>query len=216
MPFATVDPKKTGLVFFDFLNAYFRGSTEEVQKRMEPVVANCVRLREAADRAKIPVFFAKADHRPDGLDAARLYSDTDMRLEAWADPDNESFDARHTVAADSWKGEIIDELKPAEQDYVVPKHRWNAFHATKLELSLRARDIDTIILCGGAIEIGIVSTAFGARDLDFNQVIVRDACNAQRKEAGDMFMDLVFPRLARVRSTDQVIEMVRAGVARGG
>lgn len=216
MPFATVDPTKTGLVFFDFLNAYFKGASEDVQKRMEPVVANCVRLRAAADNAGIPVFYAKADHRPDGKDASSLYSDTDMRLEPWTDPDAEAFDARHTVAAGNWSGEVIDELAPAEGDYVVPKHRWNAFHATKLELSLRSRSINTIILCGGAIEIGIVSTAFGARDLDFNQVIVRDACNPQRKEAGDMFMDLVFPRLARVRSTDEVIEMIRAGTARGG
>ena len=80
MAFNTIDPAKSGLLFFDILNAYFRGASEAGQKKMEPVVANCVQLRAAADEAGIPVFFAKADHRPDGRDAALLYSDADMRL----------------------------------------------------------------------------------------------------------------------------------------
>jgi hypothetical protein len=42
--------------------------------------------------------------------------------------------------------------------------------------------------------------------MDFNQVIVRHAHNAQRQETGDMFMNLVFPRLARVRSTGETIK----------
>jgi ureidoacrylate peracid hydrolase len=208
MSFDATVPKETGLLFFDFLNAYFRGGNEETQARMEPVVANCQLLRAAADAAGIPVFHAKADHRPDGLDAARLYSDTDMRLDAWADPEAERFEAHHTVAANAWKGEIIDELTPVDGDYVIPKHRWSAFFQTKLELSLRARGINTLLVCGGALEIGIIATSFAARDLDFNQVIVRDACKAQRADVGDVLFEQVFPRLARVRSTAQTIAMI--------
>jgi ureidoacrylate peracid hydrolase len=213
MSFKAIVPNETGLLFFDFLNAYFRGSNEETQRRMEPVVANCQLLREAVDKAGIPVFHAKADHRTDGLDAARLYSDTDMRLEPWGDPERERFDARHTVAGNSWTGDIIDELAPVDGDYVIPKHRWSAFFQTKLELSLRARGINTLILCGGALEIGIVATSFAARDLDLNQVIVRDACKAQQPDVGGVLLDQVFPRFARIRSTEETIEMIHAGAA---
>jgi nicotinamidase-related amidase len=212
MPFNDLDPQRTGLVLFDFLNAYFRGANEESQRRMEPVVANCVRLRAVADQMTIPVFYPKADHRLDGRDAALLYSDTDMRLEPWPDPERDRFDARHTVAA-NWSGEIIDELAPADGDYVIPKHRWGSFYQTKLELSLRARGIDTIIVCGGAIEVGIIATCFAARDLDLHQVIVRDACKAQRPDVGDVLMEQVFPRMARIRSTDETIAMIERGAA---
>lgn len=211
MAFDTIDSVKSGLLFFDLLNAYFRGADEATQKKMEPVVANCVRLRAAADQAGIPVFYAKADHRPDGLDAARLYSDSDMRLEPWPDPESDRSEARHTVSASNWSGDVIDDLAPTNHDYVIPKHRWSAFYQTKLELSLRARGIDTLLVCGGAVEIGIIATSFAARDLDFHQVIMRDACNAQRPAVGDMLMEEVFPRLARIRTTDQAIEMIRAG-----
>lgn len=213
MAFDSIDPSKTGLVFFDMLNAYFRGSSEANQKKVEPVVANCVLLRAAADKAGIPVFFPKADHRPDGRDAALLYSDTDMQLKPWADPERERFDARHTVSGNAWTGEVIDELGLTDADYTIRKHRWSAFYQTKLELSLRARGIDTLIVCGGAVEIGIIATSFAARDLDFHQIIVRDACNAQRPEVGDMLMEEVFPRLARIRTTEQAIRMIDAGAS---
>jgi len=212
MSFNDLDPNRTGLILFDFLNAYFRGANEETPRRMEPLVANCVRLRAAADLVGIPVFYPKADHRLDGQDAARLYSDADMRLEPWPDPEADRFDARHTVAA-NWSGAIIDELAPADGDYVIPKHRWSSFYQTKLELSLRARSIDTIIVCGGAIEVGIIATCFAARDLDLHQVIVRDACKAQRPAVGDVLMEEVFPRMARIRSTDETIAMIERGAA---
>ena len=212
MSFNDLDPNRTGLIFFDFLNAYFRGANEETPRRMEPLVANCVRLRAAADLVGIPVVYPKADRRLDGQDAARLYSDADMRLEPWPDPEADRFDARHTVAA-NWSGAIIDELAPADGDYVIPKHRWSSFYQTKLELSLRARSIDTIIVCGGAIEVGIIATCFAARDLDLHQVIVRDACKAQRPAVGDVLMEEVFPRMARIRSTDETIAMIERGAA---
>jgi nicotinamidase-related amidase len=215
MPFGTVDPAKTGLVFFDALNAYFHQSAED-EKNLAPVLANDVKLRDAADQFGIPVFFAKADHRRDGLDVARVYSDTNSMLKPWDNPETDRFEPQHVVAAGEWSGEVIGELKFSDSDTLIRKNRWSAFHDTKLALSLRTRGIDTIILAGGAIEIGIVSTAFQARDMDFGQVIVRDACTSLENDVGDMFMEHIFPRFARIRSTEETVEMMRAGHARGG
>ncbi|PZC46563.1 MAG: Nicotinamidase-related amidase [Chloroflexi bacterium] len=211
MSFKAIDPKRTGLVFFDFLNAYFRGADEATQRKMEPIVERCVRMKNAAKAVGIPSFFPKADHRQDGMDSARLYSDTDMQLKAWDDPEKQQFTAFHLVAQNDWSGDPIDELFTPGEDYLINKHRWNSFHQTHLDLSLRSRGIDTIILCGGSIEVGIVSTAFSARDRDFNQIIVRDCCTSMTGSAEKAFMEEVFPRFARIRNADQVIEMIRAG-----
>ena len=214
MPNNTVYPRNTALLFFDMLNAYFRGSSEENQRKMEPVVANCVKVRAAASEVGIPVFFAKADHRPDGSDSAHIYSDTGYNLVPWEDPDQGFTTPYRTVPAGDWRGEVIDELKPQPEDYVVAKHRWNAFHQTHLELSLRSRGIDTILLCGGATHIGIASTAYGARDLDFNLVIVRDACSGLEDNLRQ-FMERVFPIFARIRTAEEVVDMMRQGAAAG-
>lgn len=215
MPHNAVDPKKTALLFFDMLNAYFRGSSEENQRKMEPIVANAAKVRAAAKEVGIPVFYAKADHRADGLDSAHLYSDTDYTLTPWPDPDQGFTTAYRTVPGSDWRSEVIEEIAPDPGDYLINKHRWNAFHQTHLELSMRSRGIDTIVISGGATHIGVASTAYGARDLDFNLVIVRDACSGLEDNM-HQFMDRIFPIFARVRSADEVLAMMRLGAAAGG
>src|SRR5207302_7717523 len=100
------------LMFFDTLNAYYKGPDERNPKPVPPVVANYQRIAAGARAAGIPVFYAKADHRPDGADSARLYSDTNLGLQPWADPEHEQFQAQHAGAADERKAQVIDESKP--------------------------------------------------------------------------------------------------------
>ena len=105
----------------------------------------------------------------------------------------------------------IELLKPAPEDYIIPKYRWSTFHQTYFDLALRSRGIDTIILSGGAVDVGIASTAYAARDLDYNLIIVRDACSNSHDDSMAAFMDTIFPRMARVRTTNQAIELIRSG-----
>ena len=83
----------------------------------------------------------------------------------------------------------------------MPKHRWSAFHGTYLDLALRAQDVNTIVLCGGSTDVGIASTAYAARDLDYNLIIVSDACTSPERDNHDQLMRRVFPRMSRVRTT---------------
>ena len=214
MAYDALDPSATGVLFFDMLNAGFGTHDDAYERLKAPIVANCVRIRETADAHGIPVFFASADHRPDGRDAVILYSDLNREHEPWKDPENDRFRPYRTNLAGHWGSEVIDELKPRPDDYVIPKHRKSAFFQTKLELSLRARGVDTIVLCGSAIPSGIAATAYAAQDLDLNLVIVRDACNPLEGDVHDTFMDRVFPRIGRVRNADEVIEMIHKGAAR--
>ena len=66
---------------------------------------------------------------------------------------------------------------------------------------------------GVASDYGIASTAYGARDLDFNLVIVRDCCSDSLADTMDQFMERVFPFMARVRTLDETIAMMQAGGA---
>jgi nicotinamidase-related amidase len=214
MSFNTLSPSKSGVVFFDMLNAGFRGRPEADQRRMEPIVANCVRLRDAAHLHDVALFYPKADHRPDGKDIAAPYIDLSPRMVPWDDPE----DTRRphaTNVAGNWGAQVIDELEPTDDDYVIPKHRWSSFFQTKLELSMRSRGIDTLILCGGSTEVGIASTTYAARDLDFDLVFVSDAITSGKPDVNEMFMTRIFPRMGRVRDTSQVIEMIAAGTAAG-
>ena len=92
-----------------------------------------------------------------------------------------------------------------ESDIEVTKRQWGAFYGTDLELQLRRRGIDTIILCGISTNIGVESTARNAWELGFNLILVEDACSAATAEQHQGSMTHIFPRIARVRSTEEVL-----------
>ena len=208
MTYYTIDPNKTGVLFFDMLKEGFGTHDEEYLEKKASIVANAVRIREAADAHGIPVFFAKADHRQDGKDAAILYFDHNRDRQPWDDPENGRLVPYRANLAGLPGAEVIDELKMSDDDYMIPKHRKSAFFQTKLELSLRARGIDTLVLCGSAIASGIAATVYSAQDRDIHAIVVRDACNPKAGPVHDVFMEIVFPRIGRVRTTDQVLEMM--------
>jgi len=201
-----LDAKKTGLLFFDLLNVYYHGALPETQKRMKPVVDNAVRLMDAARKASIPIFYAMANHRKDGEIRSLIVTDTDMRLRPW--PGGECNPSVHGATEGSWEQKVITEIAPRPEDTIVPKYRWSTFHQTYFDLALRSRGIDTIIISGGAVDVGVASTVYAARDLDYCVIVVRDACSNSHDDSMAPFMNTIFPRMARVRNTDQVLEMI--------
>jgi nicotinamidase-related amidase len=172
------------------------------------MVENAVRLMKAGREAGIPIFFAKGNHRPDSATSAALLTDTNNRLKPW--PNGVIKKERGTVVGGDWSSEVIPELDPRPDDYYIPKYRWSVFYQTYLDLALRARGIDTVIISGGSTDVGVASTVFSGRDMDYHMVVVRDACaTSHDQRAHDTLMDLIFPRMSRVRTTDQVLEMIK-------
>ncbi len=96
-------------------------------------------------------------------------------------------------------------LGKKESDIEVTKRQWGAFYGTDLELQLRRRGIDTIILCGISTNIGVESTARNAWEQGFNLVVVEDACSAADAEQHRGSMTNIFPRIGRVRTTDEIL-----------
>jgi nicotinamidase-related amidase len=199
--------RNTGLLFFDMLNVYYHGASEETKKKMKPVVDNAVRLMNAARQMNMPIFYAMANHRKDGESRSQIVTDTDMRLRPW--PNGDCQPTVHGATEGSWEQKVIDEIAPRPEDYIIPKFRWSTFHETYFDLALRSRDIDSIIISGGAVDVGVASTVYSARDHDYNIIIVRDACSNSHDDSMAAFMNTIFPRMARVRTTDQALEMVR-------
>ena len=114
----------------------------------------------------------------------------------------------HVIANDR-SSDPLAELDPRPDDYYIVKYRWSAFYQTYLDLALRARGIDTVIISGGSTDVGVASTLYSGRDMDYNMIAVSDACGTSHDQrAHDTLMELVFPRMARVRTTDQVIAMI--------
>ena len=208
-----IDLKKTAVLFFDLLNGYYHEASETSKARKKPMVDNATRLMRSARKADLPIFFAFGNHRPDLATSALTLTDTNNALQPW--PDGIVRKVRLPAIAGESSSRVIPELDPQPDDYYIPKYRWSAFHQTYLDLALRARGIDCIIISGGSTEVGVASTIYAARDIDYNLVIVRDACGSGHSDhVNDIFMENVFPRMGRVRSTAEVLKMIEEAANR--
>ncbi|NWB83677.1 MULTISPECIES: hydrolase [Pseudomonas] len=88
----------------------------------------------------------------------------------------------------------------------ITKHNWSAFYGTELDLQLRRRGITTVIVCGIASNSGVESTARDAWHHNYAVVVAEDACAGLGEDTHRFSMEKVMPRIARVRSTQALIE----------
>ena len=106
--------------------------------------------------------------------------------------------------------EFAPEIAALNPDVIITKRQWGAFYGTGLDMQLRRRGIDTIILGGIATNIGVESTARDAWEHNYALIIPEDACTGMDDAMHRFAMEKIFPRLARVRSTQQIIAALQA------
>ncbi len=105
--------------------------------------------------------------------------------------------------------ELVPEAGFRPGDLLVAKRQWGAFYGTDLDQHLRRRKITTIVLGGIATNIGVESTARAAHERAYELVLAEDAMSSLSAEAHAFSIQTIFPRLGRVRTTEQIIAGIR-------
>jgi nicotinamidase-related amidase len=106
--------------------------------------------------------------------------------------------------------EWAPEIAALNADVIITKRQWGAFHGTELDLQLRRRGINTIVLGGIATNFGVESTAREAWQHNYAVIIAEDACTSMSAEMHQFSIENILPRLARVRSTNEILEALPA------
>ena len=186
-----LEPKGTAVVVIDLQ----RGITGLPVSPLpvETVIANSVRLLATARQTGAQPVLVHVGGSSDGAD--RLHPPTDQP-------------PRITSLPPGWS-DLIPELDRQPGDLVIMKRQWGAFYGTDLDLQLRRRGLTSIVLCGIATEAGVESTARDAYERGYEIVFAADAMSGLYAESHANAVERIFPRIGRVRSTEQIIAVLR-------
>ena len=91
-------------------------------------------------------------------------------------------------------------VAPAPGEVVVTKRRVSAFTGSDLDVVLRARGIDHLVLAGIATSGVVLSTLRQAADLDYRLTVLADGCLDADPEVHQVLLGKVFPRQAEITS----------------
>ncbi|HXC96921.1 MAG TPA: isochorismatase family protein [Edaphobacter sp.] len=186
MPPLQLDPAKTALVIIDLQNGIV--GRPVVPHTAAEIVGRSARLAQAFREKGSPVVYVRVDL------ADLLHLPADECFRSPSDP-------LPPVTA----SELVPEAGFQPGDILITKRHWGAFADTGLEQTLKQRGIDTVVLTGISSNIGVESTARQGTGLGLAFVIVEDACGTTDEESHRHVFEKTFPRLARVRKTEEVL-----------
>jgi ureidoacrylate peracid hydrolase len=200
----TLTPTHTALINVDMQRCFVEGTPLASPEGLA-LVDRVNLLSRACREAGALVVHTRGWMRPDG-----------SNLGVMAELVPPFISALYTEGADS--AQLHDKLDVAASDIVVNKPRYGAFYATDLELILRSRGIDTVIITGIATNICCETTAREAAQRDFRVLFLSDgtatkemngvaAADLQRATCASLGM--VFAKIATI---DDVIAALQPTV----
>ena len=164
----------------------------------EPLLKRASRVLQESRDAKIPVIYVIVGFRPDYPEVS---------------PRNSRFGAikrtgRFTANAPG--SEVHTAVAPQDGDITVVKHRVSAFSGSDLEMILRAKEIDTLVLLGIATSGVVLSTLRYAADSDYRCIVLRDCCADRDAEVHRCLIEKVFPMQATVVTSEEFLTAIRS------
>src|SRR5262249_52942745 len=104
--------------------------------------------------------------------------------------------------------EIHPAVAPQPGDITVTKKRVGAFAGSDLEMILRAKDVETLVILGIATSGVVLTTVRHAFDLDYRLIVLKHACADLDPEVHRVLTEKVFARGATVVTVDDFVQAV--------
>lgn len=173
------DPRRTALLVIDMQNDFLLpGSPVHTPGGLE-LVPLIGALATQARGLGFPVVFTQEMHRAD-------HSDFGIEL---------NFEPPHCLEGTPG-ADLVAGLEPQPGDVrITGKRRYDAFLGTDLDLALRLRGVENLLVTGVCTDICVISTVHHARNLDYRCFVLSDAVagtTRQRHEAALSCLEHVF------------------------
>jgi nicotinamidase-related amidase len=135
-------------------------------------VPTIIKLLNSYREHSLPIFHIVREYRADGSDIEHFRYPGFMEGQTYAIPGTNGCD-------------IVDELKPLPGEYRIVKRRFSAFMNTELDLMLRRKDIEHVVITGTQYPNCIRATAYDAVALDYQVTVVTDATSAASNDIAE-------------------------------
>lgn len=183
------DPKTTALISID-LQGFIVGrplAPHSAQQVIENTAAIATQLKSEGGT----VILVTVGFSPDYADTVNQPVDEPMVLPEGGLP------AAATAAP--------AEIAALSVDVHIVKHHWSAFYGTEMDLQLRRRGINTVILTGIATNFGVEATIRDAFAHNYAVIAVEDAMTTFSQEMHSFACERILPRISRVRKTADIL-----------
>ena len=173
----SIDLARTALLIIDMQRDFlepggFGAALGNDVTRLQAAVAPCRAVLAAARARGLLVIHTREGHRPDLSDAPRLKIERgDPALRIGAPGPMGRILVRGEPGHD-----IIAELYPVAGEPVIDKPGKGAFYQTDLDLMLRDRGIETLLVGGVTTEVCVNTTVREANDRGYRCVVLADCC----------------------------------------
>ncbi len=102
--------------------------------------------------------------------------------------------------------EVVEELAPGPDDWLLTKWRYSAFFHSDLLQRMRAAGRDQLVLCGVYAHVGVLISTVDAYSNDIQPFLVADAIADFSEAHHRMALEYAASRCAMVVTTDEVLE----------
>jgi nicotinamidase-related amidase len=107
--------------------------------------------------------------------------------------------------------DIVDEIYPLPQDYIVEKYGYSAFQRTNLLDILISEGRDSIIVAGTVTQICVADTVHDALSLGIKTMVVQDCATSFSPDLHEAFIRNFIMKFSWAASSEEIINMFRKG-----
>jgi nicotinamidase-related amidase len=104
--------------------------------------------------------------------------------------------------------DLVPQLQVSDDDHLVTKKSWSAFHGTVLDEYMRSVNVSQVVIAGIATSIGVESTARSAHDHGYNVTLATDAMTDLDAEAHYNTVERIFPKLGETGTTAALLTLL--------
>jgi ureidoacrylate peracid hydrolase len=201
-----VDPKNAALIVVDMQNDFAAtGGAMDREgfnvKMSQEMVPRLVQFIDEARKAKIPIIYIQNVYNSD-----QNWYLSEVWLEQATRKRNGSYIQRPVCVKGTWGWDFYGGIKPLPSEVVVTKHRFSAFIDTDLDLILRSKKIETLIMTGIATNVCVETTARMGFLKDYYIVFVSDCCAAYKQHLHETTLENIESLFGQVVTAQEVVE----------